>query len=396
MRAATRRPAIFRCWNGLYDCAIPIAPKGHVLGYFLCGQVFDTPPDPAVYAQTAAEIGVDPAGYVEALGAVEVIPYDQYAGAVHSMHVLAGMIADQAAASIDSLRMLEEARRAKEDTARLVEELDTILEALRDIGSQPDYQATLSSIADNLARLIPWDSCVIYLTDGDELVPVVVRDPYAPLVTVHRPRKGQGVLGSAALGGPGRRFVDVTRDPDFEPIPGVPVEPESALVMPMTYKGTVSGVIILSRFERRIFTDHELQVLDVFSSQASVSIQVAKLATENAQRLREERAFGRLRLAMGQRTKVESMLGDVAHAAVELLEADTAVVRPFGITAPAAAMRPGVEAAAAEHLLRALAEPIARAGERGKPEVVDHGPGSALVLPLVGRRRRRVRRPHAP
>ena len=60
--------------------------------------------------------------------------------------------------------------------------------------------------------------------------------------------------------------------------------------MPMTYKGTVSGVIILSRFERRTFTDHELQVLDVFSSQASVSVQLSKLAFESAQRLREERA----------------------------------------------------------------------------------------------------------
>ena len=37
--ADTDRPAIFHCWNGLYDCAIPIAPKGEVLGYFLCGQI---------------------------------------------------------------------------------------------------------------------------------------------------------------------------------------------------------------------------------------------------------------------------------------------------------------------------------------------------------------------
>ena len=50
-----------------------------------------------------------------------------------------------------------------------------------------------------------------------------------------------------------RRFLDVTHEPDFEPIPGVPIEPESALVMPMMYKGTVSGVIVLSRFERRTF-----------------------------------------------------------------------------------------------------------------------------------------------
>jgi ligand-binding sensor protein/sugar diacid utilization regulator/GAF domain-containing protein len=384
--AAASRPAIFRCWNGLYDAAIPIAPKGQVLGYFLCGQVLTSAPDPAPYAATAKEIGVDPGEYVAALGDVKVVPYEQYAASVQSMHVLAEMIAEQAAASIDSLHMLEEARRAKEATARLVEELDTILEALRDIGSQPDYPATLQSIADNLARLIPWDSCVIYLADddGDELVPVVVRDPFADKVRAHRPRKGRGIVGNAALGGSGLRFLDVTNEPDFEPIAGVPVEPESALVMPMIYKGTVSGVIVLSRFERRTFTDHELQVLDVFSAQASVSIQVSKLASENAQRLREERAFGRLRLAMSPpRATLDAILAEVAQAGLELLGADAAVVSAGDDGLPATTVRSAISEAAADALLRELAPALRRAAERGEPEVIERGAGSALVLPLA-------------
>jgi ligand-binding sensor protein/sugar diacid utilization regulator/putative methionine-R-sulfoxide reductase with GAF domain len=383
--AATSSPAIFECWNGLYDCAIPIAPKGHVLGYFLCGQILTEAPDPAAYARTAAEIGVDVDEYVAALGDVKVVPYETYNASVQSMHMLAEMIAEQAAASIDNLEMLEQARRAREGSAQLVEELDTILEALRDIGSQPDYQATLASIADNLARLIPWDSCVIYLTDDDrdELVPAVVLDPFPEKVRAYRPRKGRGILGTAALGGAGRRFVDITREPEFEQIPGVPLEPESALVMPMIYKGTVSGVIILSRFERRTFTEHELRVLNVFSSQASVSIQVSKLASENAQRLREEQAFGRLRLAMGPRTKLESMLGEAAHAGLDLFAADAAIVTASGPATPAATVRVGIGEPAADALLAALAPIIRRATERGEPEIAPQPSGSALVLPLA-------------
>lgn len=385
--AADARPAIFRCWNGLYDSAIPIAPKGEVLGYFLCGQVLTSPPDRDVYAATAAEIGVDPDEYVDAAGEVKVVPYEQYAASVQSMHVLAEMIADQAAASIDSLQMLEEARRSKEATALLVEELDTILEALRDISSQPDYQATLDSIADNLARLIPWDSCVIYLAHDDrpQLVPAVVRDPFAGEVWAHRPRKGEGIVGQAALGGAGRRFLDITHERDFEPIPGVPVEPESALVMPMIYKGTVSGVIVLSRFERRTFTDHELQVLDVFSAQASVAIQVSKLASENAQRLREERAFGRLRLAMTPpRATIEGILGEVAQVALDLLGAETAVVRAPDARAPVLRSRIPGDDDDARALLDGLAPAIARATERASPEVVPREAGSALIVPLAG------------
>ena len=383
--AESSGPAIFRCWNGLYDCAIPIAPKGHVLGYFLCGQILTEAPDRDRYAETAAEIGVDPGQYLEALGEVSVVPYEQYEASVQSMHVLAEMIAEQAAASIDSLKMLEEARRAKAATAQLVEELDTILEALRDIGSQPDYQATLASIADNLARLIPWDSCVIYLIDEEreELVPVVIRDPAADKIAAYRPRRGQGILGTTALGGPGRRIIDVTQDPDFDQIPGVPLEPESALVMPMVYKGTVSGVIILSRFERRTFTDHELRVLDVFSSQASVSVQVSKLASESAQRLREERAFGRLRLAIAPRTKVDAILAEGAQAGVEVLGAEAAVLSATGTTPSPTVARIGIDDAASESLLRELESVVETACEAGEPEVVANGAGSALVIPLA-------------
>ena len=381
----TSGPAIFKCWNGLYDCAIPIAPKGHVLGYFLCGQILTEQPKSEHYAEVAAEIGVDPDEYVGALADVSVVPYEQYEASVQSMHVLAGMIAEQAAASIDSLKMLEDARRAKAETAQLVEELDTILEALRDIGSQPDYQATLASVADNLARLIPWDSCVIYLTDdeGEELVPVVIRDPSAEKIAAYRPRMGSGILGTTALGGPGRRILDVTQDPDFEPIPGVPLEPESALVMPMVYKGTVSGVIMLSRFERRTFTDHELRVLDVFSSQASVSVQVSKLASESAQRLREERTFGRLRLAIAPRTKVESILAVAGQAGMEVLAADAAILCATGTTRSPTTARIGLDEDAADSLLRELAPVVERACEEGDPEVVPYGAGSALVIPLA-------------
>src|SRR5262245_33923089 len=67
---ATHAPSIYHCWNGLHDAAIPIAPKGEVVGYFLCGQVLDVEPDLARYRETAAEIGVDPDEYVAGLGDV--------------------------------------------------------------------------------------------------------------------------------------------------------------------------------------------------------------------------------------------------------------------------------------------------------------------------------------
>src|SRR5262245_48257148 len=104
---ATRRPSLYECWNGLHDAAIPIAPKGEVVGYFLCGQVLGDAPDLARYRETADEIGVDPDEYVAGLQDVRVLPLAQYEASVRSMHVLARLISDQAAAAIDNLAVFE-------------------------------------------------------------------------------------------------------------------------------------------------------------------------------------------------------------------------------------------------------------------------------------------------
>lgn len=385
--ARTRAPAIFECWNGLYDCAIPIAPKGQVVGYFLCGEAFAAAPDPDRYRATAREIGVDADAYVQALGEVVVVPYENYEASVRSMHVLAEMIAEQAAASIDSLRMLEDARRAKDDTAALMQELDTVLGALADIAVQPDYHSTLQAIADNLAQLIPWDSCVISLIEPgtDTLVPVVVRDPYPEAMAAHRVRLGEGIAGRVAASGVGRRFADVTADPDFTPIPGVPVEPESTLIVPMAYNDEISGVITLSRFERRTFSDHELRVLEVFSSQASVAIQVSRLASEKEDRLREERAFGRLLRAMSPRTKLEGMLMETAQVGMELLDAEGAVViAPRGDGGQPAIAALGLDgdtaAALGEEVQARLHDGLAD----DMPDVAEWRGRSTLLLPLHG------------
>lgn len=327
--AAAGRPAIFECWNGLYDAAVPIVARGETLGYFLCGQVLTAPPDAQHYAATAAEIGIDPADYVAALAGVRVLDAGQYTASVHSMHVLAELIAEQAAARLENLETLAEARRAQADAARLLDELDAVMEGLRAIAAQPGYRSTLEAVADNLDRLIGFDSCIVYLVDetrGD-LEPVVVRDPYPEQMRAHRPRLGEGVIGRAAVAGAPRRFADLTLDPDFSPAAGVPVEPEAALVVPMEWNGTVAGVIVLSRFERRTFTEHELRLLRTFASQANVSIQLARVAAASAGREREERALEQLlRVAAGP-ARLDGVLAEIARVGIELLDADAAAAQ---------------------------------------------------------------------
>jgi sugar diacid utilization regulator/GAF domain-containing protein len=327
--ARNSRPAIFECWNGLYDCAIPIAPKGTVLGYFLCGQIFSDQPDANRYRETARVIGADPAEYVDALREVRILPLDRYRASVESMHVLAQMIAEQAAAAIDNFKMLEDALKAKEDASRLMEELDSILEVFGEIGSQPDYRSTMEAIADNLSKLVPYDSCLIYVTDDmtDVLTPVVVRDPYPQVLEGFRPQKGEGIFGKVAATGVGRRVADAASDPDFHPIPNVPVEPEAMLVVPMVHKGSLFGVISLSRFERRIFTEQEFRILSVVSTtQAALAIENARMYERERRMADQYRLLAELGTDLVQARSQASIRERLLSKAMDIFHADICFV----------------------------------------------------------------------
>jgi len=377
------RPSTFRCWNGLYDSAVPIRVKGRVLGFFLCGEVLASAPDVERYRDVALEIQVDPDEYVQALGQVGIVSLEQYEASVESMHVLADLIAQQAAAAIDNLRTLNEARRAKADAAQLLGELDTMFEGLRDVASQADFPATLQAVADNLAQLIPWDSCVIYLVDPDSdlLEPVVVHDAYEEAMARHRPRRGEGIVGKVAAGGEARRITNLGRDPDFVPTPGVPVEPETALVVPTIHDDVVSGVIMLSRFGSSPFTTHELQLLTVFAGQAAVSMEVSRLASQRAQRLREERGLGRLLAAMAMRTQPDAVCAEIVKIGTEVVEAEAGVVLAGSGVAARIVAQVGVSPAAADAL---VADLPTRLGEDhgGEPSVLELEDHSLLLVPL--------------
>jgi sugar diacid utilization regulator/GAF domain-containing protein len=383
--AESKRPAIFECWNGLYDCAIPIAPKGEVVGYFLCGQILTGPPQADRVAQTAEGIGVDPDAYVEALREVRVVPSDQYESSIRTMHALAQMIADQAAAAIDNLKMLQDALSAKEDAAKLVDELNVILEAFRESLAQPDDRSTLETIADQLGRLVSYDSCLIYTIDdgGDELVPRVVRDPNPEPFRSFRPRKGVGVWGKVAATGVRRKIDDVRHDPDFVPVVGVDVEPEAMLVVPMIRQSTIFGVISLSRLKRRVFTEHELRILAAFSSQASLSIQVAQMQRQSARRLGEEQALGELLGSMAQGLSVDETLTAIAQGGLDVLGAHAAVVRIQPEPgAPDGLVRLAIGESDARELLSALETETEGCMARLASRVLERRDSSLLLVPL--------------
>ena len=162
---ANSAPSIYRCWNGLHDAAIPIAPKGEVVGYFLCGQVLAAAPDLARYRETAEEIGVDPDEYLTALDDVRILPLEHYEASVRSMHVLAKLIGDQAAAAIDNLAVFEQAHAAERDASARVAQTRAVLESLRELPRHADGERMVEALCDGVMELLACDSCAVYLVD---------------------------------------------------------------------------------------------------------------------------------------------------------------------------------------------------------------------------------------
>ena len=330
--ADSGRPKIFECWNGLYDCAIPIAPKGEVLGYFLCGQILTDRPDPSRYRQTASEIGVGPHEYTEALEHVRVLPFERYKASVESMHVLAQMISEQAAAAIDNFKILGEALQAKDDAARLMAELDTVLAALSDIGSQPDYHSTLEAIGDNLERLIPCDSCLFYVADHDSnmLVPALVRDPYPEALLAFRPKVGEGIVGAVAATRAAKHIPDASTDADYVAIPGAPIEPEAMLVVPMVHKDELLGVISLSRFGGARFTDHEFRILSVLAStQAALAVENARMHERERDLLHQYRLLADLGTDLATADSPERVKEQLLNKTPAIFRADASFLASF-------------------------------------------------------------------
>ncbi len=378
----TGAPAIFECWNGLWDAAIPIAPKGTTIGYFLCGQIYESEPDLIRVSQTAAELEIDPELYLEQASRTQVMPRERFEASVQTMHVLAGMIAEQAAAYIDNVEILEQSVTAREDTRRLIGELDGILAALKEIGLQPDHRATLHAIADNLSSLIPHDSCVIYGLDGETLQPLVVRDPQPEPLWNHGPALGEGIVGNVAATRTARRSDEISCEPDFVAVDGLDSEPESMLVAPIVDKGELFGVVALSRLEQRVFTDHELSILTVFASQASVALQRSKLQAESTRRLTEERALADLLRAMtGQLTLAET-LTEIARDAITLLSPTSATV---SVTAPSslASVSEGISASEGAKLLERLDAEVVGCLNTGEPVEAAVDQLDCLIIPLT-------------
>jgi PAS domain S-box-containing protein len=90
--------AIYRCRNGLTDCAVPIIIEGHHIANLFIGQFLLEPPDADYFEKQRAEFGFDKNAYLSALSEVPIISEEKLPAILNFHTGLAHQIARQSLA----------------------------------------------------------------------------------------------------------------------------------------------------------------------------------------------------------------------------------------------------------------------------------------------------------
>lgn len=88
----TGRPSVYYCHGGLVDFATPIIVNGEHIGSLIGGQVLTEEPDFDKFRRIAAEIGIDPERYVEAVKKVPIVSKEKVDSAANLLFQMANAL----------------------------------------------------------------------------------------------------------------------------------------------------------------------------------------------------------------------------------------------------------------------------------------------------------------
>jgi sigma-B regulation protein RsbU (phosphoserine phosphatase) len=201
---------------------------------------------------------------------------------------LLNLLASQIAIAIENARVYESERRNRELLALLY---DISLE----MSSTLEVDELVRKIAAAIKQKINYHTFSIFLLDEKQGVlraRFVIRSNETENQRLVLPL-GAGLIGTAAKSNTPLRIGDVTQDPRYL---NVHSETRSELVVPLTSKGRVVGVVDLESTQQNYFTDYHQRFLMTLASRIASSLVNAELyarVAENESRLGREMKIAR-------------------------------------------------------------------------------------------------------
>jgi uroporphyrinogen-III synthase len=220
------------------------------------------------------------------------------------MGFLVNEAAEQARGVLEEKRSGERTLVARRSGLRAVDSGDDLssIAFLHEIGSRIASADSLHKVLDRIVafvtRVIPADSCFIYVLEGRKLVLRASKNPHAELVDRLGMQVGQGITGWVAEHKePVAIAANASEDPRFKAFKNVPEDKfEAMLSVPILCASKVVGVINLQHRLSYQHTANELQLLSMVGFLVGAEIERVRLEGENTEltgRLETRRAVER-------------------------------------------------------------------------------------------------------
>jgi diguanylate cyclase (GGDEF)-like protein len=188
-----------------------------------------------------------------------------------------------------------------------------------------DVREIGEAIAVELRSLVDYHNCRVFVSDGEDLIPVaflgeLTSSVQALSLELLRTRVGRGITGRCAEIGESVVVGDAANYEFGEQIEGTQPIEESILAVPLRYGSRVVGVIVVSKLGLNQFDEDDVRLLEVLAGHAAVAVENASLY-ESARREADSATslleFGR---ELATLVDLEAIAGRVTELSAEILD----------------------------------------------------------------------------
>lgn len=183
---------------------------------------------------------------------------------------LAEAVGREAGVSIQNSRLFAAARRR-------AEEAETVREAVSAVSSALELNWVLDQIITNLEKVVPFDSCAVFLQEGDKLRIVAARGfqdtsrIIGKTFTLDNSLTLQAFQSARAV-----ILADASKDPRFEGW-GDAEHVRGWMGVPLFARGAITGLLTIDSRTVDAYSDSDASLAQAFANQAAIAIENARL-----------------------------------------------------------------------------------------------------------------------